>query len=234
MTRHAELLPSALLASHFLGVTTTHGPSAQPTSTYYHLGDPGQPAKVPTLLIAIFDDSGSVISVGGTDPLSNRYAEARRAFAFVARHGSRRELGAVLHFDTPRGDIGPIPLTRLGMRRLLPSLGVPRGAAGSSRLAPSLQRARAFAEAHPQHATTLVVFSDLLLLDVDPGVVLTELAAFSGDVHVVVLGSCVTPAELDGRVTLTHVDRSDPPGAVARALFTSLISHRPGSYVIPQ
>ncbi|WP_143446563.1 hypothetical protein [Kibdelosporangium aridum] len=186
---------------------------------------------MPTLLIAIFDDSYSVTGSTGNDPLSNRYAEARRALTVVARRGSRRELAALLHFDTPRGDVGPVSLTRNGMRRLSRSLCVPQGAAGSSELGPSLRRAAAFAESCPQHAATLVIFSDLLLLDRDPSRVFRGLEDFAGEVHLVVLGSCVTPAELDGQVSITHIDRSDSPGAVARALFASLVTHRPGSHV---
>jgi hypothetical protein len=232
MSRGAELLPGGGIPSHLLG---TPGGTSQslghPSAMGYELGDPGQPATISTLLIGIFDDSVSVIGMGGNDPLCNRYAEARRAFAVVAARGSRRELGAVLHFDTPKGDVEPVPLTRSGMRRINQSLAVPQGAAGSSELAPSLRRAVTIAGAHPHHAATLVVFSDLLLFDPDPSTVFSDLENFAGDVHLVVLGSCVTPVELDERVSITHVDRSSPPGSVARALFGSLVKHRPGSHV---
>jgi hypothetical protein len=231
MNGHTMLLPSSLLPSQLTGAVRTAAPAVRSSRNNYALGDPGQPATVPTLLVPIFDDSISVIGMRGNDPLCNRYAEARRAFAVVAARGSRRELGAVLHFDTPKGDVEPVPLTRSGMRRISQSLAVPQGAAGSSELAPSLRRAMTFAGAYPQHAATLVVFSDLLLFDPDPSLVFNDLENFAGDVHLVVLGSCVTPVELDGRVSITHIDRSDPPGAVARALFASLVRHRPGSHV---
>ncbi|MBV7699920.1 hypothetical protein [Streptomyces sp. TRM70350] len=100
-----------------------------------------------------------------------------------------------------------------------------------SELTPSLRRAVEIAEAHPEHAATLVVLSDFWLLDPDPPAVLAELATFPGDVHAVVLGNRLGARELDERITVTYIDRGDSPGAVARALFTSLVAHRPGSHV---
>jgi len=32
---------------------------------------------------------------------------------------------------------------------------------------------------------------------------------------------------LDERITVTHIEHNDPPGAVARAVFASLTTHRP-------
>ncbi|PWE06620.1 hypothetical protein DD630_05850 [Streptomyces sp. BSE7F] len=187
---------------------------------------------MPTLLIALFDNSGSVTSPIGTDPLSNRFAEVAHAFSVVARRGARHELGAVLHFDVPSsGEVRPTPITRRGLARLRSGLHVPAGGAGTSELAPSLRRAVEIAEAHSEHATTLVVLSDFYLLDPDPPAVLAELAAFPGDVHAVVLDSRLSSEVLDEHVTVTHVGHSDSPGVVARALFTSLVAHRPGSHV---
>lgn len=232
MTRRSGLLPSTLLRSRLRGaVGATSGGWVRSSGVGYRLGDPGRPARVPTLLIAIFDNSGSVTSPAGTDPLSNRFAEVAHAFSVVARWGSSHELGAVLHFDAPSSaEVGPVSLTRRGYRRLRVGLRVPLEGAGSSELAPSLRRAVEITDTHPECAVTLVVLSDFLLLDPDPGQVLTELAAFPGDVHAVVLGGRMPPGVLNERITVTCVGRDDPPGAVARALFASLTTHRPGSH----
>lgn len=197
------------------------------------MGSPGRPAPVPTLLITVFDNSGSVISPVGTDPLSNRFAEVAHAFAAVACRGSRHELGAVLHFDSPTsGDVPPMPITRHGLMRLRRGLQVPPDGAGSSELGPSLRQAVELAEAHPDHHATLVVLTDFQLLDPDPVQVLVGLAAFPGQVHAVVLGGHAVGDLPDSSVTVTKIGWEDPPGAVARALFSSLVTHRPGSRVV--
>jgi len=228
----AQLLPGTLLPGRLLGTSgAASGGRIRPPAAGYTLGDPGRPAEVPTLLVAVFDNSGSVISPVGTDPLSNRFAEVAHAFSVVARWGSAHELGAVLHFDTPcSGEVGPVPLTRRGLKALRAGLHVPPEGAGSSELAPSLQRAVEITDAHPGHETTLVVLSDFQLLDPDSGQVLAELAAFPGAVHAVVLGGRLSPGVLDEAITVTCVGRDDPPGAVARAFFASLITHRHGSH----
>jgi hypothetical protein len=225
MTPRARLRSSQLLSTSGM----TSGEPVGPPTQSYRLGDPGRPATVPTLLIADFDNSGSVISPKGTDPLSNRFTEVAHAFAVVARKGSNNELGMVLHFDTTGSDVGPVPITRRGLRVLRKGLHVPPDGRGSSELAPSLHRAVEIAEAHPDHHATLVVLSDFQLLDADPVQALSDLSAFPGQVHAVVLGVRVPAAVLDERITVTHVGRNDPPGAVARALFASLTTHRPGS-----
>jgi hypothetical protein len=229
MRLRAELLASSLLHGRPLGRSAQSTP-ARRASASYALGDPGRPSRVPSLLIAIFDNSGSVVCPTGTDPLSNRFAEVTRAFTAVAQRGSRRELGAVLHFDAPcSGDVGPVPLTRTGLLMLRAGLRVPPDGAGTSDLGPSLLRAVGLAEALPGHRATLVVLSDFLLTDANPDEVLRQLAAFPGDVHAVALGGRLQPDSLDERITVTRVERGDPPGAVARAVFASLITHRRGS-----
>lgn len=231
MNRFDLLLPSALLSSRLLG-SPTPGAPARRAHTDYMLGSPGRPATVPTLLITDFDNSGSVTSPVGTDPLSNRFAEVAHAFSVVARRGAHHELGAVLHFDVPSsGEVSPTPITRRGLARLRSGLHVPPDGAGTSALGPSLRRAVEIAEAHPDHAATLVVLSDFWLLDPEPSGVLSELATFPGDVHAVVLDNRVGSEVLDERIVVTHVERDGPPGAVARALFSSLVAGRPGSHV---
>lgn len=200
----------------------------------YELGDPGQPSPTPTMVIALFDDSGSVTGRGGTDPLARRYDEVKHAFQVVATRGSRRELGAVLHFDSPCvTDAGPSPITRLGMLSLHWGLHRPKDGVGSSTLAPSLGQAFDLAHRHPRHQSTLVVLSDFLLLDAEPGQVLSDLRAFPGSVHAVVLGSRVPDGVLDDAVTVTQIMQDSPRGAVAKALFGSLVARRPGSTPLP-
>lgn len=236
MIQPSRLLPGAFRAGHLLGAavpTVEPDPALDTEQPTYRLGDPGDPSPIPTQLISVFDDSGSLTGRGGNDPLSRRYAEVEHAFRVVARRGSPRELGAVLHFDSPcKGDVSPVPMTRKGLTALRRGLRCPRDAVGSSALEPSLQQAVRLAEAYPQHATTLVVLSDFLLLDADPAQVLSELVAFPGDIHAVVMGSQVPDCVLAGDITVTEVRQDSRPGAVAQALFRSLVTHRPGSSAI--
>lgn len=228
--RRPSLLASTVLPGQLLDQPMSQLPChAAPARAQvrYKLGDPGRPSLVPTLLIALCDDSGSVTAPAGTDPLSNRYSELTQAFTAVARRGASHELGAVLHFDSPTaGDVGPVPITRRGLLTLRSGLGVPPDGRGSSELGPGLARAGELAAAHPEHEITLVVLSDFALLDPDPAPVLSDLAAFPGQVHAVVLGSRLPTGVLDDRITITHIHRGDAPGAVARALFASLTTHR--------
>lgn len=225
----SSLRPGRLRPGLLADVPTRTAPSP---ATGIRLGSPGRPSPVPTLVIAVFDNSGSVTGPGGTDPLSNRYAEVTRAFQTVARRGSRSELGAVVHFDTPSsGEVGPVPITRVGMLRLRAGLAPPPDGAGTSELAPSLHRAIEIAENHPEHDVTLVVLSDFQLFDPDPGQVLSDLAAFPGSVHAVVLGCTLPEGVLGESISVAHIDHDSPPGAVARELFAQLVVHRPGSRV---
>lgn len=226
MTGQAILQPGWLQAVGLRG--TVSAPRAA-AGVRIQLPHPGRPAPYPTLLIAVFDDSGSVAGPVGSDPLSGRYEEARRAFEVVAKRGATHELGAVLHFDTPcSSDIGPVPLVRRGLLAIRGGLQLPPDGAGSSTLGPSLERAFEIAEAHPDHQATLVVLSDFLLLDPDPKPVLVRLAEFPGVVHGVVLGPQLPPGLLPAPIQCTRITASDPSGALASALFGSLVSHRSG------
>jgi len=110
------------------------------------------------------------------------------------------------------------------MARLRGGLKVPDSYHGSSVLGPSLKRAQLLAKEHDKCRTTLVVLSDFLLFDTEP--ILLELAAFPGDVHAVVLGSAVPMGLKVEPIRVTAIKRGDPPGAVARAVFASLLTHR--------
>jgi hypothetical protein len=229
----SHLLPSMPATSRLLGRPAS-ALAEQDESVLddapYALGDPGQPSPTPTMVITLFDDSGSVTGRGGNDPLARRYDEVEHAFQVVAKRGSRRELGVVLHFDSPcRTDVGPVPITRLGMVALRSGLRRPKEGVGSSTLAPSLDQAVDLARRYPRHQTTLVVLSDFLLLDAEPGQVLSDLRAFPGSVHAVVLGSRVPDGVLDGAVSVTQIMQDSRRGAVAKALFGTLVAPRPGS-----
>ncbi|REE94736.1 hypothetical protein [Thermomonospora umbrina] len=229
-----RLLPAKLLPSRLLGGNPPGSPRPV-VAAGVQLGHAGRPSSRPTLTIALFDNSGSVVAPSGTDPASQRFAEVERAFELVARSGTSGELAAVLHFDSPcSGDVLPVPLTRRGLEQLRSGLRLPPDGAGSSVLAPSLARAVALAQTHPDHAATLVLLSDFQLLDSDPLAVLASLAAFPGQVHAVVLDHQIDTALFPPGVTISRIGDRAQPGAVARALFASLVAHRPGSWVRPE
>lgn len=223
--RTSGLLPSRLVASSLLGAGAAHVATGP---TRLRLGDPGRCGERPSLVIAVFDDSGSVSSPAGADPISNRYDETRQAFRVVGRACRCRQcLGAVLHFDLV-GGVPPSPLHRRVSGALATGLHVPPMAAGRSVLAPSLEEAFRLADQHPQHLLSLVVLSDFALMDADPAAVLSRLDSFPGDVHAVVLGGRAHGGVVAGRIQITPISPGDPPGTVASAVFSSLTRHRDG------
>lgn len=226
MNPRTTLLASQIAASKLL---SDSGSARHAVSSHqFLLGDAGRCSGHPTLVITVFDNSGSVTSPAGSDPVSNRYEEARQAFRAVARRcRCGRCLGAVLHFDLV-GAVPPTPLTRRLMSRLETGLRVPAGGAGCSLLGPSLAQAYEIAQQHPEHQTTLVVLSDFELFDPKPTQLLSSLASFPGDVHAVVLGGRERDGADDPRIQVTPIRRDDPPGALARTVFASLTAHRPG------
>ncbi len=233
MIRTIQLRPVHLLAAELRW--TSGSIAANRPKVSYQLGNPGRPSTEPTITIVITDDSGSIIGPAGADPVSNRYEEAWRAFRAIGRRGSKHELGAVLHFDTPTsGDVQPTPLTRAGLQRLRSGLHVPRDAAGISCLGTSLKTATDLADRYPSHRATLIVLSDYELYDDNVAQVLDDLANFPGDVHAVVLGGTRMDGVLPDRVHVTRATYDDPPGTVARAVFGGLTGRRPGSWVADQ
>jgi hypothetical protein len=135
---------------------------------------------------------------------------------------------SVTHFDCPtERDLPPTPLTRTGL--IESSLALPRDGAGCSLLGPSLEKAYEFAKQLPDHEHVLVVLSDYLLFDPDVEGTLDDFASFPGAVHAVVL-SADAPLQIqdDARVQAVPVAYTDPPGAVARAVFNALTSRRRG------
>jgi len=207
--------------------------------THNALGDPklvvGDPGRCPghaSLLIVIFDDSGSVILPTGSDPVSNRYAEAGAAFDALARRCRCGQCqAAVLHFDLV-GGVGPLPLRRRVPTALSRALAIPPDAAGCSLLGPSLAAAARIVDRAPAvRDLKLVVFSDFQLFDPDLDRVLADLADFPGDVHAVALGANPDISRLDPRITVTRLTAQDPPGALARALLRSLAQGRRGARI---
>lgn len=192
------------------------------------LGDPGSCPVHGTLLIMVFDNSASLSGPAGADPISNRYAEASHAIRTISKRCTcGNELVAVLHFDSPTAaDVVPTTLGRRGGQIVEKGLHAPPDGAGSSVLLPSLELAHRTAADNSDHDATLVVFSDFDLLDSNPAVSLSRLNEFPGDVHAVVLGRKIPDGLLHPRIKITHVAPGDLPGAVARALFDSLITSR--------
>jgi len=229
--RPSPLLPSALLASPIAPswLFRHPGPARGPSpDRRVLLGDPGRCGEQPTLVVTVFDDSGSVTSPAGADPVANRYQEARQALRAVARRcGCGQCLGSVLHFDLVAG-VPPTALTKRLVLGLEAGLQSPADGMGCSVLGPSLAEAYEITERYPEHVSTLVVLSDFELFDPNVGEVLARLAAFPGDVHAVVLGGRGPDGGLDPRIQVTPIRRDDPPGALARAVFASLTAHRVG------
>lgn len=191
-----------------------------------HLGPVGHCPPRSTLLIAIIDDSGSVTSPGGTDPVAQRYAEMVSAFATVAKAcDCGQERAAILHFDTPHGDSGPHRLTTRGLRRLRSGLTAPQGTSGSSSLLPALRKATALARQHPNGDIVLMIFSDFCLTDPEPSHVLNAMEGFPGLVYACLLGGDGVPC-IPGADLTIHVGDHLRSGYVARALMAGLTVHR--------
>lgn len=229
MLPRAQLLPANLRSTGVAHFTSGQSASAAPTFT---LPPIGSCSGERTLTIGIFDDSPSVAGLGGNDPISRRYEEAQIALRHVAAACScKKECGAVLHFDQPSPwDIGPNRLHGRGLRRLSQGLQEPSGGYGSSCLLPSLRTAVSMATHFKGDAVQLIVFSDFLLTDAEPDAALTELAEFPGAVHAVVM-TTLPPVQLETElnVTVTVIDGSSEPGAVASALVRSLCESRIGT-----
>lgn len=187
----------------------------------FALGHPGRCSGERVVYLNVFDNSGSMS--GGNDPIGNRFAEVRACLQHLARYcRCGRELSCILHFDTPTsGDVLPTRLDRSGLRKLEVGLAVPPDGAGISLLTPSLDRAEAMAASQPDFTVALTVLSDFELFD-PPGV-LDRLTNFPGVVHAVVFRSAPPTTLVDAPdVLVTSVQPTDPPGAVAHAIFTSM------------
>lgn len=209
------------------GIITAHdySPEQEP---WVELGWPGLDPKRPCLDIFLFDDSGSVTSPQGSDPVGGRFQEASKAIQLVADWTvSPRSKIAVLHFDHPAGSSGVHGLNEKQLlRRLRPSLQLPARGTGTSDLGPSLSAAERLATEHQGSDVRLTVFSDFELTDHDPGTVISRLPSFPGHVHAVVLGGTPPLDLVDTGLTVTPITPHDPPGSFAAALHRSLTATR--------
>jgi hypothetical protein len=220
----SPILPSQFLDSRRLGRS---GGGTRFERAKIAFGPAGRCPHEPTLITFGFDNSGSISS--GNDPIGNRYDEAKLAIEAVSRRcRCHHEYCAIVHFDYPTSRcVAPTPLDRPGVETVLRGLEVPVDGAGSSVLGPTLNRAYELAEQYPKHRHLLVVASDFELFDADVAKVLADLRSFPGHVHALVLRA-EPPAVLvaDESVVVTRIGYDDEPGAVARAVFASLTTHR--------
>ena len=218
------LLRSHLKSARLIG-TTMPVPGTYIGPLQVQLERPGPCSGEHICYHCVFDNSGSIGH--GNDPGGNRFEEIRLTLRHVARHcRCHRELASIIHFDTPTSaDVMPTKLDRKGLRQLEAGLTIPLDGAGSSDLGPSLDRVSALAAKQPDFKHVLTVLSDFELHG--RPTVLDELVRFPGDVHAVVLRSTPPQVLIDApTVLVTRVQPTDPPGAVAKALFTSMSLHR--------
>lgn len=222
-----HLRPGGLLPTPFRARTREKEP-------WVELGWPGFDPVRPSLDILDFDDSGSVITPGGTDPIGNRFREARKALSVVQTWTfTSRSKAAVLHFDQPcSGTSGVMSLNNWRIDEALDrSLRVPRDGAGTSDLLPSLAEAERLAAGHPDHDVRFTILSDFQLADDDPADVLARLVAFPGEVHAVILNADAPPDLVGPNISITRLAHGDPPGALAAAIHRSLTATRRGRRV---
>ncbi|MHA7271206.1 vWA domain-containing protein [Arthrobacter sp. HLT1-20] len=221
-----SLLVGKLHQSDMLG--GHHAKGRQLRKQTIRLGHLGHCPAVPTLTTFLPDDSGSLSGPTGNDPVSNRYAEARRALDALGRHCYCGNcLVAVVHFDTPTlGCIEPTPLTRDARQRLASGLEIPRDSAGTSYLGPSLAKAEELTANYPDHRSVLIILTDWALFDHDLASIYARIVAFSGTVFAVGLRSPVPDAVTGPNIRSITISADSPPGALARAVFEGLTVHR--------
>lgn len=221
-----SLLVGKLHQSDMLG--SHHKNGRQSREQKIRLGHPGYCPAVPTLTTIVADDSGSLSGPTGNDPVSNRYAEARRALDVIGRHCRCGNcLVAVVHFDTPTsGCIEPTPLTRAGRNRLASGLEIPRDSAGTSFLGPSLTTAEELAANNSDHRNILIILTDWALFDHDLESIYDRIVAFPGIVVAVGLRNPVPDAVTGPNIRSITLSTDSPPGTLAKAVFDGLNFHR--------
>jgi hypothetical protein len=232
------MLASTLLPSRALGqpggITASTPSTDDPDpEVHYWLGRAGACTGHKQLFVFCFDDSGSVTSSGGNDPLSKRYAEARLAIRSLARAcRCGRELAAVYHWDVSGLDTPPASLDRHGIIRLQAAMRLPTDTTGTSDLAPVLGRVK-----HQLRPWIwrgwhihLIVLSDFELTDANPPAVFDSLNRYAirHSVTAVVLGGQTDTQLANSHVQVLPVTSSDPPGALAKTLFRTLTTGRIG------
>lgn len=219
------LLPDSVIATQTDRPRTTSRPELKPRLVLPEVGTcPGHAVD----LIALIDNSPSVIGPGGNDPMSNRIGELRMAIRhFAASCRCRRERISLISFDCPSGaTVLRQTLARSGLRRLDHGLSRMRTDPGSSSLGPSLDISEQISS-EARGKALVVVFTDFLLTDDHPDDVLDHFQSLEANKHAVVLGS-QPPAvlEADPTVTVSRIGPSSQPGAVATALTAAFIDAR--------
>ena len=218
------MLTSTLRDSRVLGQSQRRYVSLETV----RLGPVGRCPRTPVLTIALFDDSGSLTEPGGGDPVGNRYEEVKLAYSKLRACRCKKCLAAVLHFDTPLGDLAP---GRLGdkrfQRQLAAALSRPAFAFGTSYIRRGLIAAERMADEHPEHQTRLIVLTDWELFD--GANYIAQLQDFPGTVLAVGLGVHPPQTLATDTVTSVRIDPTDPPGSLAGEVFAQLVHGRPGS-----
>lgn len=225
----STLLPPCLREhpGHRAATTTRHDPDV-----HYWLGPAGRCTGQPKAFLFAPDDSGSVTSAGGNDPLSRRYAEARLAFRRLARACTcGHEHAAILHWDTSPLDVPPVRLDTHGLARLATGLHTPGTPAGTSDLGPVLERAttlaRRLSRRHVQ--PHLIIASDFEITDPHPDHILDRLSQFATrwTATALILGGHPGTQLTNQPITTIQITPDDPPGTAAHALFDILTTGRP-------
>jgi hypothetical protein len=235
----STFLPSNLLAQPGMNSgTEAAAPMVPVTPTddpevHYSLGNAGRCSGHKRLYAFAFDDSGSVTGVGGNDPLSKRYAEARLAIRTLARAcRCGRELAAVCHWDVSRLDVPPVGFDQRGTALLQHGMRLPVDGGGTSDLGPVLGRITRLTRVWAWRGwdVHLIVLSDFELTDTDSDGVFAQLDRFARphNATAVVLGGNPPTQLLDSHATVLPVISSDPPGALAMTLFDVLTRDRIG------
>lgn len=228
----AQLLGGQLLSSHLLPSNRIGEGGSRPVAPArtgevpVPLGDPGGCPPTGSTVYVVLDQSPSVASEGGNDPLSRRHQETALAIAQVASACRCRQdrVGLIPFSVGSPGHVPPQPLARPGMRRL--RRGLRAGCGSSSSMLPALRFVERDARDR-RGPLALVVFSDFLLTDSSPSDVISRMCAFPGSVHAVVLGAAPPQALLrHPHVTVTRLTPNSPRGAAAQAVFDGLTRHR--------
>lgn len=227
----STVLPSSLAPSTLMTAPTSPQASAPITLPY-----PGRDPQRPAVVVMSFDNSPTVTSMGGNDPVGRRFDEAWLAIKHVARHSRGGCLVGLLSFDQPSaGNVSPRPISsRLQLADLRMGLRVPLDVYGSSDLGPSLHVAEQIAGARPEADVWFVPISDFWLTDDDPTATLQRLTEFPGRVLAVVLGAQPPDLPAGPRVTSVQIDTDSPAGSLALALFGALTATRRGVQTAPE
>ncbi len=221
-----SLLPGRLAGPSTMGAGGLAGTRSSRVSLNITLPPPGKCAIRPTLLIMLFDDSGSML--GGNDSTGLRYQEAALAVRAVGKRcRCGRERVAVLHMNRPTcGDLAPTPIRQRDWPAIENALEIPGDTDGASAITATLGRATQIAATHQDHQICLLVFSDFELID-NMHQLAFDLAAVPADVRAVAMRS-QPPAVFDefDRIAVTHIPTGQQPGMVAEAVFAALTDPR--------